>query len=208
MSRVKLGLDRLNAEEVVAFANTVKTEMTGNPNFVTPNPTLAAFGTLITTASTKIAAYDAKKAEAETALADRDAALGALRESFSLLGDYVQNASGGDRVKIESAGMNVRAEGAPVTMSQVLDLAATAGDNPGSLDLVWTPVAGVRSYEIQTNATEPLVEANWAFKKSSSKSRATVEGLTSGARMWVRVRAVGTKESVGPYSDPAVKVVP
>ena len=134
MAKVKLSLGNLSAEDLVAFANTVKTAMTGNANFPTPNPTLAAFGTLITTASTKIAAHNTAKAAAETALADRDAALASLRGSFSLLGDYVQNTSGGDATKIESAGMDVRAAAAPVAMTQVLDLAVSEGDNPGSLD--------------------------------------------------------------------------
>ena len=56
MAKVKLGLSRLNPDEVVALANTIKTAMTGNANFTTPNPTLTALGTLITTAQTKIAA--------------------------------------------------------------------------------------------------------------------------------------------------------
>ena len=208
MAKVKLSLGNLSAEELVAFANTVKTAMTGNASFPTPNPTLAAFGTLITTASTKIAAYNTAKAAAETALADRDAALGALRGGFSLLGDYVQNASGGDVVKIESAGMDVRAATAPVAMTKVLDLAVSEGDNPGSLDAMWKPVRGARSYEIQVNTVNPDVEANWSFKKSTSKSSDTVAGLTSGAKAWVRVRAIGGHDDAGPYSDPATKVVP
>ena len=38
--------------------------------------------------------------------------------------------------------------------------------------------------------------------------RATLDGLTSGSKVWVRVRAVGTRGSVGAYSDPANKTVP
>ena len=208
MSKVRLSLGSLSGEELVASANTVKTAMTGNANFPTPNPTLAAFGTLITTASTGIATYNTAKAAAETALADRDAALAALRSSFSLLGDYVQNVSGGDAAKIESAGMDVRSEGAPVAMTQVLDLAVSEGDNPGSLDAMWKPVRGARSYEVQVNTVNVDVEANWSFRKSSSKSSAVLDGLTSGAKVWVRVRAVGTKDDTRPYSDPATKVVP
>ncbi len=44
MAKVKLSLGNLSAEDLVAFANTVKTAMTGNANFITPNPTLTAFG--------------------------------------------------------------------------------------------------------------------------------------------------------------------
>jgi hypothetical protein len=37
---------------------------------------------------------------------------------------------------------------------------------------------------------------------------ATIEGLTSGAKLWMRVRAVGAKNDTGPFSDPATKTVP
>jgi hypothetical protein len=50
MAKVKLGLRDLSPSEKLDLANTIKTAMTGNGNFPTPNPTLAAYGTLITTA--------------------------------------------------------------------------------------------------------------------------------------------------------------
>lgn len=50
MAKVKLGLRNLSPDETVDLANVIKTAMTGNANFTTPNPTLAAYGTLITTA--------------------------------------------------------------------------------------------------------------------------------------------------------------
>jgi hypothetical protein len=50
MAKVKLGLKNLTPDQKIDLANTIKTAMTGNANFTTPNPTLAAYGTLITTA--------------------------------------------------------------------------------------------------------------------------------------------------------------
>jgi hypothetical protein len=50
MAKVKLGLKNLTRDEKIDQANTIKTAMTGNANFTTPNPTLASYGTLITTA--------------------------------------------------------------------------------------------------------------------------------------------------------------
>jgi hypothetical protein len=208
MAKVKLGLGNLTPEQLVTSAKTTKTGLTGNANFTTPNPTLVAFGGRITTAETKIEAYAVLKAAAETGLAERDAALDALRSDYSLLGDYIQNASGGDRVKIESANVGVRAEGAPVAMTQVLSLALSEGDNPGSLDAMWKPVPSARSYEIQINTVDVDIEANWSFKKSISKSSDTLTGLTSGGKVWVRVRAVGGHDDAGPWSDPATKFVP
>jgi hypothetical protein len=43
---------------------------------------------------------------------------------------------------------------------------------------------------------------------TASKSSATIPGLTSGAKLWARVRAVGADNQPGPWSDPATKVVP
>lgn len=206
MNKVKLTLNSYNPDGLVVFANLVKTAMTGNANFATPNPTLTAFGTLITTATTKIATYNSALAAAETALADRDAAVAALRAAFSQLGDYVQNISAGDKVKIESAGMSVRAASTPTAMSQVLNLVLTAGDFPGTLDVAFDPQGAARSYEVQTSP-DPMTETSWAFKLSLAKSSGTIPGLTSGSKTWARVRAVGTA-GVGPWSDPAAKVVP
>ena len=208
MAKVKLGLGNLTPEQLVTAAKATKTGLTGNANFTTPNPTLVAFGALITAAETKIDAYEVLKGAAETGLAERDVAVAALRSGYSLLGDYIQNASGGDRVKIESANVGVRAEGAPVAMVRVLNVALSEGDIPGTVDAMWKPVPSARSYEIQINTVDVDVEANWSFKKSISKSSGTLTGLTSGGKLWVRVRAIGGNDDAGTYSDPATKIVP
>jgi hypothetical protein len=193
---------------VVALANTIRTAMTGNANFATPNPSLASVGTQVTTTSTKIAAYDTLVASGQTALADRDAAVATLCGLLSQLGAYVENTSGGDAVKIQSAGMGVRAASAPVgPVAQVLDLVLSAGDFDGTLDLMCAPVRGAKSYEIQTSP-DPQTNTSWTPKMTASKSSATIEGLTSGAKVWVRMRAIGAENKPGPWSDPAVKVVP
>ena len=115
MAKVKLGLNRLNPDQKIDQANTIKTALTGNANFPTPNPTLAAYGTLITTVQAKVNAYNSLKAQLDAALADRDAAIRALDAGTTQMGDYVQNVSGGDRTKIESAGMSVRSLPVPRT---------------------------------------------------------------------------------------------
>ena len=39
-------------------------------------------------------------------------------------------------------------------------------------------------------------------------SSTTLKSLTSGSKVWVRVRALGPKGLKSPWSDPAVKRVP
>ena len=205
--QVKLGLNRLSPAEKVALTNTIVTAMTGNANFGTPNPPLATLTTKATTLNAKIGAVNTAKASYETALAERDDAEIALDADLTQEGAYVENASGGDKAKIESAGMGVRAPRTPPTVpAQVMNLVLTAGDFTGSLDVAFDPTNGSKSYEVQTCA-DPLNEANWMFKGSFTKSSGTVDGLTSGSKQWVRVRAVGAA-GVGPWSDPATKVVP
>jgi hypothetical protein len=129
MAKVKLGLRNLTRDQKIDQANTIKTAMTGNANFPTPNPTLASYGTAITAVQTKLNAYNLLKAQTDTALSDCDAAIGTMDGLTTQLGDYVQNVSGGDRTKIESAGMSVRDDAAPIgTPAQVLNLVLTEGD--------------------------------------------------------------------------------
>ena len=208
MAKVKLGLGNLNPQEVSELANTIVTMMTGNANFPTPNPPLASVTSARTTANTSIAAYDTGKATAETLRVTRDDDVGTLKGLLTQLAAYVENASNGDAAKIESAGMSVRAPSVPVgPMTQVLELVLSPGDFEGTLDAMWHPVRGAKSYEIQVSP-DPPTPTSWVAKMTSSKSSATVNTLTSGAKMWARVRAVGADSAVGPWSDPAAKTVP
>jgi hypothetical protein len=209
MAKPRLNLDRLNPDEVVGLGNMVKTAMTGNATYPSPNPTLTALGTLITTATNKIAAFNTIKAAMKTALEDRDVAVEALKAGLRSEASHVENVSNGDAVKIQSAGMSVRAAGAAIgPLGQVQNLSITAGDSEGRLDLQWDPVHGVKNYEIQCS-TDPNVPANWKLVDTSGASHLSIEGLTSGAKLWYRVRAKAPKRANdGAWSDPATKVVP
>ncbi len=104
--------------------------------------------------------------------------------------------------------MSVKSAGTPVgPMPQVTNLAISAGDHDGELDLMWDPVYGVKSYEVWSSP-DPMTETSWKFVLTSGKSTAALKSLTSGSKVWVRVRAIGADPEPGPWSDPAVKTVP
>ena len=209
MAKVKLGLNGMSPDDVVSLANQIVTAMTGNANFTTPNPTLASVTTLKTTAAAKVAAQKAAQLAAKQATEDRDAAIVDLNTALTSLASYVENTSGGDPVKIESAGMSVKAPNAPIgPLDQVQALSITAGDNAGRLDLQWEPVRGAKSYEVQSS-TDLNVATGWTLIDSCSGSKLTLTGLTSGQRIWLRVRAKAPKKvNDGAWSDPATKIVP
>lgn len=207
MDKIKLNVTKLSPEQLVSLANNIKTAMTGNANYTTPNPSLASLGTLITTAQTKIAAQVTAANAAKLATSDRDAASTALGDALKTLASYVENTSGGDKVKIESAGFEVRGPSSSIgDLTQVLNLAVSEGDNDGELDAQWDRVYGAKHYEVQTSV-DPITAGSWVLKMSASKTRCTISGLTSGQRMWVRIRAIGAA-GPGPWSDPSVKIVP
>jgi hypothetical protein len=207
MPKVKLELRNKSVDEKLTQANTIKTSLTGNAAFPTPNPTLTVYTAAITTLSTKHAAVKNLELQIKAAMADREAAETALDNNTTLLGAYVENASGGDPVKIQSAGMAVRnGKSATPALEQVKNLSASAGDDEGEIDLQWDPVKNARSYEIQISA-DPITTNSWRSLTPSSKSRQTIDGLQSGSKQWFRARAIG-KGDPGPWSDPAVKTVP
>ena len=208
MSKPKLGLQRLDFQETLDITNTIITAMTGNPNFGTPNPTLAATTTLKNNAATKLAAYNSALAAVDTAMNDRDAAFEALRAALTQLAAYVDNIANGDAVKIASAGMPTRNDPAPLgPVGQVTDLVVEASEFDGALEASWGPMRGAASYQIQMSV-DPVTPTSWVLFDSCNTASLSLEDLTSGTKQWVRVRAVGADNGKGPWSDPAAKTVP
>jgi len=209
MAKIKLGLSRMTPDEILSLANQIVTAMTGNANFPTPNPTLASVSTALATATAKVAAQKAAVQAAKQATDERDAAIAALVMLITSLGDHVSNVSQGNRVKIESAGMGVKASAAPIgPLPQVQNLSITAGDAEGRLDLQWDPVRGTKNYQVQMG-TDPNLPASWKLVDSCSGSKFSLTGLTSGQKLWFRVKARAPKAvNDGAWSDPATKIVP
>jgi hypothetical protein len=92
-------------------------------------------------------------------------------------------------------------------VSQLENLILNAGKMPGSLAAKCNPDASAKTYEWQTTTGDPVTGPYVTFKTTTA-ARVTITGLTSGTRVWVRVRAIGTKGIEGPWSDPAMKIVP
>jgi hypothetical protein len=207
MAKIKLNLFSLTEEQLLQKALDIKSGLTGNANFTTPTPSIAAVTTLITTAQSQLTACNAAQAAAKQATTDKNTAMDALRTALATWGDYVQLTSGGDVSKIQSARIDVQSARTPTVIpNQVMNLAITASDNAGELDLQWDSLPNAKSYEIQISP-DPVTATSWVSQPSVTRSQASITGLTSGARMWVRVRAVNAAGQ-GPWADVATKIVP
>lgn len=204
---VKLGLKTLNVLQLIALARLIVQKMTANGNFTTPDPPLAD----ITNAADELeeikGEVDAAKANLAEKVARQNTAESKLADLLTKEGRYVDNKADGDKAKIESAGMGVADEATPVgEMPKVENLSLSHGDSPGEVDAQWNTVKKRKNYTIQVTP-DPIGASAWITRGNPTKSSLTINGLTSGQKIWVQVCANGTSGS-GPFSDPAVIVVP
>lgn len=201
--KVLLETKGLTALELIQLGQDVHTHLTGNANFTTPIPPLATLLTKINTAQTKLddanMAFDTlrmKRAERRAASAD-------LVQTLESLAGYVQAASGGDEAKILSAGMSVRAPSSPVgPLSAPQDLVVFIGEQEGTCLLEWESLYGASTYIVEY-ASSP--SGPWTNGITVTATRALIGGLTSGAKYFFRVRAVGAAGN-SPWSDVAMKM--
>ena len=207
-NKIKLDLAGLTVPQKFALIRQVVIKLTGNANFPSPNPSLAALTAL---ANELEASYLKQQTDQQTsktsttALHTKETAANAGLNSLS---NHVEEVSGGIKEKIESAGLEVRAPGTPTTsLPAPQNLSVTAGDNEGELDAACDPVAKSTSYEWQTS-DDPPTNTSWTYAKTTTKSSTTLTGLASGTKKWVRNRALGPNEIKSPWSDPAAKRVP
>ncbi|HET8963443.1 MAG TPA: fibronectin type III domain-containing protein [Chitinophagales bacterium] len=209
MSKVKLELDKLTNEEIVNLAETIITNMTGNANFTTPNPTLADLTTAKALALNKINNANNKRQQSENATVQEGSAISSLKSLLTLEASYVDNESGGDADKITSAGMAVRSTASPKPIPEkVTDLNLTQGDDEGEVDLIWHPQTKfVSTYSIRYTYGN-IDTPDWQNAPvSPTKSKYTLTGLTKGQQVWIEV-AGNNAQGKGGWSDPAVIYVP
>ena len=207
--KAKLGLDTLSLEQRAALGKTIQAALIKYATtFPNPEPTPAELGALVSDVETATLNYKAAVETAKNLLAVRDQKDAALCVGLTAIASFADSVAKGDPAIITLLGLGVKGRGAPIgPMPQVLNLVLTAGDHDGTLDAMWDPIYGAKSYEVWISA-DPMSESSWKFARTVGKSSVILTGLTSGSKVWVRVRAIGAAPGEGPWSDPATKVVP
>ena len=206
MSIAKVGLDGLNVPAKIQYVRRLAAAITGNPNFTTPTPTVAALtaggDSLETLFNEAKAARLASKSKTGL-LDDQSAAVDLL---VNQLASYVDTISNGDAAIIESAGFAIRATPAPIgQLPAPVDLRVTAGEHPGSADLRWEFVDGSRAYLVERATDAPIL--TWEIIASSTKAEGSYNSMVSGTKYWHRVAAIGTAGQ-SPWSDPVALIAP
>ena len=209
MAKIRRDWPRMNRPERLTLAQTVSTAITGNAALAALSPTAAQFEAL-----------RAASAAAEQAIKDNAVILAALRVTATTAMDALMagfenvalSAEGithGDPAGLSTTGFNLVTTGTPgpsPAMTQVVNFSLTAGDFEQQLDGHCDPVSGARGYNVQTTLDMTGTPV-WVNQPDTPNTQFSLKGLTSGQRMWVRMRAYGT-QGPGPWSDPATKIVP
>lgn len=132
MAKVKLELGKKNAADKVELGNKVVTQMTGNPNFTTPNPTLDAVSDAAGNVSAAIGEVETARKLVQTKVSILDQYESVLDGLLSQLSAYVENISNGDETIILSSGMDVQKErGSSGLPEKVSLVTATPSQNSG-----------------------------------------------------------------------------
>jgi hypothetical protein len=208
MKKVVLNLQNTPIPQKVQKGRQVANQIDGNGNFATPDPSVAAINS--TCDGLETAYNDAEEARqiAKEKTAAQNVAEDKYDNIMNQVGNYVENASAGDPVKIMSAGLDVKSDGvsSDALLPKPANISASTGDMPKTIDLHWDKVEGASSYNVYMS-TDPTDAANYDFNKSSTKSSAGIGGLTSGVRYYFRVTALNTNGESAP-SETANKVAP
>jgi hypothetical protein len=211
MASLSPGLSRLNVKQLISLAKVVAGKLAPASPATPPLPNMAAKVTALTTASDAAEAaddaYEAARAALVNLKAVRDQKADDLRAAHKVCVSAVESEANGQETLLSASGYALAAPAVPAApVGPIANLSVTASDMDGALDASWDPDTSARTYDVQVTTTDP-VAGPWTTVQQPTASFATVSGLTSGNRAWVRVRGVGSK-GPGPWSDPATKIVP
>ena len=218
MASLALNLSRLNPTQNIALADQVLAKMAPvsppppAPPVAPGVPGLAAETVVYKAARNKANAsndaYEQAKMGLVTLKQVRDADHDDLRVEQSAYAKSVEAKAKGDPVILAASGFPLAADPSQTTdvPGAIFNFTLTQGDMDGVLDGSHDRPAGAKNFEVQVTTVDP-VAGPYVTKLSPMTSSWHLSGLTSGQRVWVRVRGNGTN-GAGPWSDPATKIVP
>ena len=209
MKIIKMPVSELNAQNLFDYIKALLAKLVANvADFPAPPGALTTSQGLLSTGLNELATIEAELTAKRLQV---DVLAGTVRTDANGLGDWAETITT-DPVKLAKV-FDLRSARTPTGPTpQVMNLTLTRGDAAGEVDGHFDSLGnqGVKSYEVQTCLNplnnDPIV-GPWTQQPTVTKSKFTVAGFASGARIWVRVRAIGPS-GPGAWSDPATLIVP
>ena len=183
---------RYSDPELSIKASHVIEQMTGNPNFPNPNPTLDVIREANLNYNLALNKVEGGSKE-DTVVKNNSRKV--LENFLKTETNYVQQVSGGSEAIILSSGFDVNKKPSVIgPLPKAAGLSVIAGDNKGSVVLNCKVVAHADFYEFEFTDAPTSAGSIWQ-KRTTTKHKLLIEGLTSGKQYVFRVAAAG--------SDPA-----
>jgi len=206
MAKIINGLRGLNVAELIEFAKSLFTKLTGNSNVTIDPGKLTELSANTTTLEDKHQTAMDKKKASQKATKEENKADADLGKTISDIANTV-NGSLSDPAQLLSTGFSLAEEGSHFQLGQVQNLSLSTGDFDAQLDAHWDKLKGATGYAVEISY-DITSESAWKIVKSLGQTtRFALENLESRKKCWVRVSGSRGKESGAP-SDPAVKTVP
>lgn len=183
---------RYSDPELAVKANHVVSQMTNNPHFPQPSPALSD----ISQATTN---YQAALDKAENGTKEDTVIKNNMRKALESLlkleTDYVQQVSAGDEAIILSSGFDVNKKPTVVgPLDKPTGFNISVGVNKGSVVASCDVVPHASFYEFELTEMPVTPNSIW-LKKTSTKHKLLIDGLTSGKQYMFRVAAAGSDPS-------------
>ncbi len=189
-AKVKMGLSGKTTNQLIPYIQNHIEMMTGNANFVTPQPPAVDF--LAQFNAYQDAAMAAINAEAawKDAVALRDQRRTEMTATMNVRGAYVQETSNGNRQVILSSGLGVKNPPTPVTsLSAPTNLRVDLNGEAGMMKIRWDTVTAARTYVVQCSLD--VMPRVWEQLESTTKTMVT-KTMEVGQTYVFRVAANGT----------------
>jgi hypothetical protein len=196
--RIKTNFNKRPDAKLIVLCNTVITSMTDNPNFVTPQPTMADLQTALDDFTAAVAAAKVGGDETRTIRDQKKLVLADLMDKEAT---YVELVSNGDVAKMQSSGFELTKAPAPIgpLVPKNFDINP---EGKGNLLFSLDAVYGAKTYQFEykkVGATE------W-ITKSKTKSKLLVENLERGSGYVGRVVPIGSSD-IQQYSNEVLAFV-
>lgn len=210
MKIIKMPVAMLNPGDLNAAAANFLAKLAANSTDF-PSAPVTSLTTDHTALNTQIGELANLQAQVTAKSLQIDATCALVRTDMNTLGDWAEGVTQ-DPVKLAKVAELRSARTPAGPTPRVMNLVLSIGDASGEVDAAWDSLhkQGVKSYEVQTQLNPLNNDPNsgtWVAQAPTTKSKASLTGFTPGARIWVRVRAIGTG-GIGEWSDPATSIVP
>ncbi|HLG33588.1 MAG TPA: fibronectin type III domain-containing protein [Bacteroidia bacterium] len=217
-AKVKITFIKIPIPEKIEYARDRVTDMTGNPNFVMPDPALPVVGAAATDLETK---YNKAQGGGPADTIAQNAAEEVLDDLMRDEADYVDDIADGSEVIISSAGFTpTQTEQTPVQKPlKPENLKNKHLDQPGSISSVCDKVENAKAYatviatsqdgQVTVAGEDVIITSGTGvvIVNISTNRKTTHTGLTSGTKYWVRKFAINAAGR-GPDSDVIPIVAP